>query len=77
METTFEYSELLAYDFAPSGDNLSFTLFGVTHQHLIKIVYNFNLNNLSIREQIGVREDINFDGTQMRVKVSDEFVIIS
>ena len=46
METTFNYAELLSYDFAKSEDNTVFTLFGVTHQHLIKIVYQFDLKEL-------------------------------
>ena len=63
METTFNYAELLSYDFAKSKDNTVFTLFGVTHQHLIKIVYQFDLKELTIIEQVGVRQDENFDGT--------------
>ena len=77
METTFRYSELLSYDFARSEDSTKFTLFGVTHQHLIKIVYNFYLDDLNIIEHVGMKKDTNFDGTQMRVRVSDEFVIVS
>ena len=52
-------------------------MFGLRRKELVKVVYSFDQEELVMSQNVTIFENEKFNGTRMKIEVTDEFVIIS
>ena len=72
----FDFSTLVSYDFAPNNHAQSYTLYGVTNTEQVKIVFTYE-RDLEAMSQKVTRIDDSLLSQQVRIKVTDQFVIVA
>ena len=73
----FDFSTLIDYGFAPNHHERTYTLFGVAGSELVKVVYAFDDEDIAITEKVQVIRNTSFNGRFMRIKVTDNFLVVS
>ena len=77
---SFDYAELMSYGFAPNKKDTNYVLFGLRSSQLVKIKYSlstFDNGDVWISDEVLIKEDTNFNGTHMRLHVTEDFIIVS
>ncbi len=77
MEEAFNYTSLLCYAFAPNDMQPVINLFGVKNEKLVRLTFTLDEVEMGMIESNLQISMSSFNGTKLRIKVTDELVIVS
>ena len=76
-DAAFDYSKLVDFGFKSNHKEPVYTLYGVRYKEIVRVDFTYDENNMWMDQNVTIESYTNFNGTFMRVAVTEDFFIVS